>query len=303
MNSVLFREWFFQQFVPSVKEFAQRNNCEPRALLLLDNCSAHHDGGEALEFDEIKVMYMPPNITSLGQPMDQGVLNAIKNRYKKKLMLHLLLSDEELPFEEKLKKISLRDVVNWLHQSWEEISSKTIEGSWKNLVDEYPHFTLESDEGNSLDVDVLTLASSIAKALDEHPSSDEVNKWLNDSVYDLNGNNLNGDCDVYSDQEIVDYVLSRHTDSNDLYISSSEIDQNDSVPKNESVQIQRIDGDREKHDKAMECVDYLIDLMDERRDVLEVTRLSNVKSKLIEYEWKRRREAKVGLVSNVLQVF
>lgn len=289
MNRQLFREWFFEQFVPSVEKFAQMNKHKPRALLLLDNCSAHHDGGDSLEHGDIKVMYLPPNITSLGQPMDQGVLNAIKKRYKKKLMLHLLLNDEDLALEEKLKQISLRDVINWLHQSWEEISNKTVEGSWKNLIDEYPHFILENDdEDSSLDEDVLALACSISNALNEQSSAGEIEQWLNDIVCDMNGSTLTGDCDIYSDQEIVDYVLNRHANSTDDD-SSSEIEQNESCLN--EVKIERFDEEREKHDKAMQCVEYLITLMEEKGDILEVTRLNNVKSKLIELEWKRRREA------------
>lgn len=294
MNRVLFREWFFDQFVPSVEAFARINNREPRALLLLDNCSAHHDGGDTLEHGEIKVVYLPPNVTSIGQPMDQGVLNAVKKRYKKKLMLHLLLTNDDLDFEEKLKKISLREVINWLHQSWEEISSKTIEGSWKKLIDEYPQFILDSDEDDSLDANVLALVASFTNALEEHQSSDEVKQWLDDSVYDLNGCKITGDCDLYTDQEIVDYIINRHADSSDdsspeLHDSTSEIEQRDTITES-AIQIVECNEDREKHDKAIESVDYLINFMEEKGDVLEVTRLNNVKTKLIELEWKRRRE-------------
>ena len=105
MNRDLFKGWFYEQFVPAVRKFAKAKGREPRALLLLDNCSAHHDGGNVLESDDgkIKVSFLPPNVTSLGQPMDQGVLHAVKKRYKKKLMLHLLLDDnEDIVFEERL---------------------------------------------------------------------------------------------------------------------------------------------------------------------------------------------------------
>lgn len=106
MNRLLFKEWFHGQFVPSVRKFSAENGREPRALLVLDNCSAHHDGGDVLESDDgkIKVIFLPPNVTALGQPMDQGVINAVKKRYKKKLMLHLLLDDQEALFENRLKR-------------------------------------------------------------------------------------------------------------------------------------------------------------------------------------------------------
>ncbi|XP_039450534.1 jerky protein homolog-like [Culex pipiens pallens] len=211
MNRLLFKEWFHGQFVPSVRKFSAENGREPRALLVLDNCSAHHDGGDVLESDDgkIKVIFLPPNVTALGQPMDQGVINAVKKRYKKKLMLHLLLDDQEALFEDRLKNVSLRQTIDWLDQAWTEISSKTIEGSWRKLFDEFPTFVLDVEDNASLDQDVLALVQDTARFFPDDPTNDEIKDWLNDKVCDKNGNLIVGDCDVYTDQEIIDSVLAR----------------------------------------------------------------------------------------------
>lgn len=289
MNRELFKEWFYEQFVPSVRNFAQQNGREPRALLLLDNCSAHHDGGTVLESDDgkIKTLFLPPNVTSLGQPMDQGVLHAVKKRYKKKLMLHLLLDDnDDVIFEERLKRISLLQIIHWLHQSWEEISPKTIEGSWKNLLDEYPLFDLDAADEGSLDDDVLSLVKSTAHFFREDPSSDEIKDWLNDSVCDRNGNKIVGDCDLYSDQEILDSVLRQETQEDpadhEEWLSDTPI----STPM---LSIEPYNEGYENHQKALECVDFLVDLMDRKGDAAESIRLRNLRSKLIESEWQRRQ--------------
>ncbi|XP_062558071.1 jerky protein homolog-like [Armigeres subalbatus] len=274
MNRDLFKQWFFEQFIPSVQNFAQQNGREPRALLLLDNCSAHHDGGNILESNDgkIKVIFLPPNVTSLGQPMDQGVLHAVKKRYKKKLMLHLLLDDTDCSiFEERLKKISLRQVIDWLHQSWDEISHKTIEGSWKNLLDEYPLFDLEEAESGSLDNDVLSLVKATAHFYQENP------------ICDSKGNKIIGDCDVYTDNEILDSVLHENKaeppDEEWLENSSSE----------PLLVIEPYEEAYENHQKSIDCVDFLIDLMDHRRDAAESIQLRKLRSKLIESEWQRRQ--------------
>jgi len=39
-------------------------------------------------------MYLPPNITAVIQPMDQGVLDPCKRRYKRKLLAHIILENE-----------------------------------------------------------------------------------------------------------------------------------------------------------------------------------------------------------------
>ena len=64
-------------------------------MLILDNCSAHPNAEELVSEDgKIFAKYLPPNVMSLIQPMDQGVLIALKLRYKKKLLCRLLIEDD-----------------------------------------------------------------------------------------------------------------------------------------------------------------------------------------------------------------
>ena len=55
-----------------------------KALLILDNAPFHPEV-ECLSSDdgEITCLYQPPNTTSLTQPMDQGVLETLKQCYKR----------------------------------------------------------------------------------------------------------------------------------------------------------------------------------------------------------------------------
>ncbi|XP_062712187.1 jerky protein homolog-like [Aedes albopictus] len=48
MTRVLFRKWFEDESVPIVRKFCSERNMEPKALLVLDNCSAHHDAADKL---------------------------------------------------------------------------------------------------------------------------------------------------------------------------------------------------------------------------------------------------------------
>ena len=52
----------------------------PKAVLVLDNCPAHPEAEELISDDgNIFAHFLPPNVTSLIQPMDQGVLVAIES--------------------------------------------------------------------------------------------------------------------------------------------------------------------------------------------------------------------------------
>lgn len=76
MDANLFTTWFKEEFVPSVTRFLKRNGLPIRAILLMDNAPSHP--GEGLHVGEIIVKFFPPNVTSIMQPMDQGVLENIK---------------------------------------------------------------------------------------------------------------------------------------------------------------------------------------------------------------------------------
>lgn len=73
MTSSLFSEWLLN--------FDRKMKLENRKVLLfIDNCSAHnHD----IELSSIKVHFLPPNTTSILQPMDQGVIQNFKMFYRK----------------------------------------------------------------------------------------------------------------------------------------------------------------------------------------------------------------------------
>ncbi|XP_071053235.1 jerky protein homolog-like [Onthophagus taurus] len=88
MNQDIFKAWFFEEFVPSVKKHLKSKHLPERAMLLLDNAPEERTLQTA--DGQIFVQYLPPNVTALLQPMDQGVIDACKRRFRK-IMLRLLL--------------------------------------------------------------------------------------------------------------------------------------------------------------------------------------------------------------------
>ncbi|XP_046684931.1 jerky protein homolog-like, partial [Homalodisca vitripennis] len=132
MDRALFQEWFEKQFVPNVRAYNEENGLPDRALLLIDNAPSHPDDLE-LVIGDIKAIFLPPNVTSIIQPMDQGVLQALKQNYRKKLLRSLLEENEDLTILQKLKKITIKDVIFWVAEAWENTSVGALQKSWKNL--------------------------------------------------------------------------------------------------------------------------------------------------------------------------
>ncbi len=77
MNAAIFISWFETEFVPKVKEYLKSKDLKEEAVLLVDNAPSHPHS-DILTKGKIKVLFFPPNVTSIGQPMDQGVLENLK---------------------------------------------------------------------------------------------------------------------------------------------------------------------------------------------------------------------------------
>lgn len=73
MTSSLFSEWLLN--------FDRKMKIENRKVLLfINNCTAHNYD---IELGSIKVHFLPPNITSILQTMDQGIIQNFKMFYRK----------------------------------------------------------------------------------------------------------------------------------------------------------------------------------------------------------------------------
>ncbi len=96
-----------------MKQYLQDKLLPPQALLVLDNAPSRFTASTLISGDcNITCLFLPPNVTSLLQPMDQGVLENLKRRYKRELLRKLLLdSDENLSFLEFNKKLTTSDVL------------------------------------------------------------------------------------------------------------------------------------------------------------------------------------------------
>ena len=101
-------------------------------------------------------------MTSIIQPMDQGVLENLKRRYKRELLRKLLLDfEEDVSFMEFCKKLTIKSAVYLSAKCWEEISSTSLCRTWNKLftgrkkLDDQPpseEFPLISEEFGPLEI-------------------------------------------------------------------------------------------------------------------------------------------------------
>ena len=159
MTAAIFTEWFQKSFIPNVRRHLRERRLEEKALLLLDNCRAHPPADMLRSADgNITVMYMPPNTTSVIQPLDQGIIASFKRRYRQGLVKEIILSD--LDITHFLKAFYLKQMFLVAGRAWEGVTPTTISNCWmEGLGAAFPAITDGTDDDND-DTDFLGFSAN-----------------------------------------------------------------------------------------------------------------------------------------------
>ncbi|XP_042226459.1 tigger transposable element-derived protein 1-like [Homarus americanus] len=123
------------------ERYNARRNISNKALLLLDNAPSHPVNLNDLS-DNVRVEYIPKNTTSLLQPMDQGVIANFKEYYLRTTFLQLIKSidgEDKPTIRDFWKKFNILNAVDNIAESWDEVKTSAMNGSWKSIWPECVH--------------------------------------------------------------------------------------------------------------------------------------------------------------------
>ena len=120
MTQVLFEEWLI-----SMNTYFRIQN--RKVLLLVDNAPSH-GWDRTINLDNIRVEFLPPNMTSRIQPMDAGIIANFKAKYRALHLRHLVNIFDQ---GEELEKINIRQAINFTVHAWESVKQETIANCWK----------------------------------------------------------------------------------------------------------------------------------------------------------------------------
>uniref|UniRef100_A0A8C8T197 Uncharacterized protein n=1 Tax=Pelusios castaneus TaxID=367368 RepID=A0A8C8T197_9SAUR len=178
MNREIFKDWFFKHFVPAVRDHLRSKNLPQRAVLLLDNAPSHPNENVLKTSDgQIFVAYLPPNVTSLKQPMDQGVLEAFKRRYRKSLLRSVLEEDGDL--REFYKKWTIKDAIFSCLESWDDMPNLTFRKSWRKLFPDVMDSVENVNDSESQEITAASLLEEIQNVNGfEDVDRENIEEWL-----------------------------------------------------------------------------------------------------------------------------
>ena len=116
-NAWMTKDLFAKFLINFDREMIRENR---NVALLMDNCSSHKID---LELFRVKIIYFPPNTTSLLQPLDNGIIRNLKLHYKKQLLSGYV---RELDNSGTFTRINIKTAIIYVHRAWETIEPKTI---------------------------------------------------------------------------------------------------------------------------------------------------------------------------------
>ncbi|GAB6023411.1 hypothetical protein CHUAL_014216 [Chamberlinius hualienensis] len=196
-----FIEWVNTVLGPSVKKYLQERGLPLKALLVLNNSPAHPPGIlQALleEFSFITFKFLPPNLTSQLQPMDQRVISIFKKFYTKVLFQRCceVTSDTELTLRQFWKEhYNILNCLSLVDKAWGEIPQKTLNYAWEKL---WPDSVLKWEFEPDPAVYVVKEIVSMAKEMGLDVNSDDVEELMVEHCGELTAEEL---LDLYVEQE------------------------------------------------------------------------------------------------------
>ena len=98
-------------------------------------------------YSNIKIVFLPKNITSRLQPLDAGIIKSFKTKYRKKLMGYVIARiNDDLFASEISKGIDIIQAITWVADGWKVVSVETI----KNCFAKYGITEQTSEDENDI---------------------------------------------------------------------------------------------------------------------------------------------------------
>ena len=174
-NAWMTGEWFTKW----LNKWDAELRCKRRRIcLLVDNCSAHPS---KIALTNIELKFLPPNTTSLIQPLDMGVIKNWKGHYRSRLnsrVIAALDADPDRRAVDVAKTFNVLDAIYLAKESWDAVKPQTLVGCFRKAG-------LSDSETTDDPVDVDPLADVPTP---ENMTSEEFNEYIEmDNAIEVTG--------------------------------------------------------------------------------------------------------------------
>ncbi|XP_043529387.1 jerky protein homolog-like [Frieseomelitta varia] len=174
MNTAVFQLWYHNEFKPRVRRRQLEENSGGKVLLIIDNFSGHKLSEKEMDDGHFKIIFLPPNTSSLIQPMDQGIISKLKKKFRHKLLQRVLLYENGI--SEFYADYDIKDCIDMTNETWSVITSANIFNSWNKILNREAGIA----ERNFTCSVAFSSETAPCDATYETISDDKVTEWINE---------------------------------------------------------------------------------------------------------------------------
>nr|XP_012140925.1 PREDICTED: jerky protein homolog-like [Megachile rotundata] len=199
MNTDLFKSWYLLDFIPNVKKYQEESGRKGKVLLILNNVPLHSlKELNALTDEMFHIRFLPINITSVIQSMNQGIIEKVKRTYRKHLLNSILGEDKQnLDVLHFLKHFALQDCCHIIHKAWNLVTKENLYKEWKKLLYDKQKIEVIDKETNN-DIEEILQIHHVAKRI-----SCSDNWEIKDTINWLRSDENDHSFQVLNDEEII----------------------------------------------------------------------------------------------------
>ena len=141
--------------------------------------------------DFFQIVFLPPNTTSILQPMDQLVIANFKKLYTKLLFDLFFDKCRNDPTEMNVTKFwkegyDILECVLLIFRAWTRVTERTLTSAWKPLM---PSFSIEEVDPE-VEAEIVQDIVATARRLNMDVEAEDVDELIQESVVDLNVDDL-----------------------------------------------------------------------------------------------------------------
>jgi len=202
MSQDIFNSWFNDVFVPLVRAHLKEIGLPTEAMLFMDNSPTHPNSQLQSDDGKITCHFLPANTTALIQPMDQGVIETMKRRYRKQFIQQLATFGEEINVKDFWKRYTIKDTVFNITQAWNDLSHLTLKRAWNKLCPQ------ENDEDNNDGENNNIGNENILQMCETLPTEEKIE--INDVAKWMDIDKLDAGFEFLSDDELIQQALNEN---------------------------------------------------------------------------------------------
>lgn len=154
-----------------------------------------------MQDDHFIIKHLPPNTTSLIQPMDQGIIAKLKRSFRHKLTKRLVMYGSGA--DKFFKTYTIKHCIDMTDEAWSEITCNYIKNCWNKIISGNEE---EQEEEDNIITEMQELLTSI---LEHTVTSEELEKYFNEcdeeeEAYLRSANNADDSRDENKQEERVE---------------------------------------------------------------------------------------------------